>query len=660
VALALLFACSAGYAALDNAFYPEQGEVWSDLLCVGQEIPKAGDFNGDGKTDIAIFVRDAKPEPGRGDVGVALSDGRRFLPIQQWHDLLCVGQEVPVIGDFNGDGKDDVAVFVKDTKTGPDRGCVGVSLSEGDHFGPLTKWIDHFCTGDQIPLAGDFNGDGRDDIICFVRESPEAALGKGPLPTVPIGQKVPIGENVIVGGAAEAAATPARPQQRGDVYVALSGKGSFLPAELWTPGFCYFDAIPMVADFNGDGKDDIITFARGESGLAWVALSNGHGFDQAAPWADRVCLGQEVPGVGQFNDDREADVISFVRSSRAGAEAGDVYVALAEMLPPPMHFSRPVKRHDWFGIGDEVQVVGDFDGDHKDDLATFTRTGRCYVVHSGFGRPVFWMINMPRFLLRSRSEVSGDEPYFAIIDFRSRFSTAGSTQVYWVGGRASLREICNNIDSGTEVGIPRDMGTAGFENATLFTIPDGIHMRSNPEVVGAVVICLEHDNSPWSEVVTLVNRVKDQALRPALDRLVANRPIAIPGAIQDLVNSAQGAVGEINSAVRSSLLDAMQTVFVSPHEWDNDDLVDYHVFLYLAVDEEWQQYLGAPPAPLANVTFGRLAEAHYRYSRNPAENHPISFHGGVLDSNADGGNLDADVDVMPIPPEVAPPAVEVR
>jgi hypothetical protein len=123
--------------------------LWHDNFAVGEEIPVVGDFNGDGRDDIATFVRGNQADaPGAaGDVFVALSDGSRFVDhAVRWHLTFGFGAEVPQVGDFNGDGRSDVVTFARG-----DQGPVYVSLSDGgrfvengwlwhNHFGVLSEW----------------------------------------------------------------------------------------------------------------------------------------------------------------------------------------------------------------------------------------------------------------------------------------------------------------------------------------------------------------------------------------------------------------------------------------------------------------------------------------------------------------------------------------
>lgn len=162
------------------------------------------------------------------DVYVALSTGKGFRSsVVKWHDTFSYGSEVPLVGDFNGDRKDDIATFPRG-----DTGDVYVALSTGREFsGSGWKWHDTFCYGGEIPLVGDFNGDGRDDIATFTRGS------------------------------------------TADVYVALStGQGFIGSGWKGHDEFCSGSDLPAQGDFNADGKADLARFTRGGTGDVFVAL----------------------------------------------------------------------------------------------------------------------------------------------------------------------------------------------------------------------------------------------------------------------------------------------------------------------------------------------------------------------------------------------------
>lgn len=128
---------------------------WRSDFCSGDEIPFVADFDGDGTDDIITFKRS------EGNVYVALSEPEKFCFGESllWHNNFCLGNEIPAIGDFNGDGKMDIVTFNRDT------GQVFVALSTiFGFYGDGWLWTSDFCHSGDTPFIGDFNGDGRDDI----------------------------------------------------------------------------------------------------------------------------------------------------------------------------------------------------------------------------------------------------------------------------------------------------------------------------------------------------------------------------------------------------------------------------------------------------------------------------------------------------------------
>ncbi|WP_344648088.1 VCBS repeat-containing protein [Cryptosporangium japonicum] len=274
---------------------------------------RAGDFDGDGRDDVASFTRGKG-----GDVYVARSTGTRFDGIGDlWSDEFAFWSQTPLAGDFDGDGRSDVAAFARGGKP-----TVSVALSTGRSFGPTTVWATSFAPDTDIPAVGDVNGDGKDDVVAFRR---------GSTPTV---------------------------------SVALSTGRSFRAATAWHRWFAPGTSIPAVGDVNGDRRADLVAFARGRSASVWVALSTGSAFRGATRWNAWFAENGASPAVGDVNGDRRADVVAFRR--------GEVTVALST----GRSFTRTAAPwlRSW-AEGEAVPGVGDFDGDGRDDVAAFTRGG---------------------------------------------------------------------------------------------------------------------------------------------------------------------------------------------------------------------------------------------------------------------------------------------
>ncbi|MEV0274743.1 VCBS repeat-containing protein [Hamadaea sp. NPDC050747] len=276
----------------------------------------ATDFTGDGKDDIVTFTQGSVA-----DVYVAGSTGGAYAGTSvKWNDYFSLGGETALTGDVNGDGKADAVTF-----THGDLGDVYVGLSTGTSFGGGQKWHDWFAPYAEIAAVGDVNGDGKADIITFTHDD------------------------------------------QADVYVALSDGTRFGPGQKWHNWFAPFGEYPAVADVNGDGKADLITFTQGSSAASdvYVSLSTGSGFGPGQKWHDLFAVGAELPRVGDVNGDGKADIVTFTCNGDA-----DVYAALST---GSAFAGTTVKWNDFFCLPGEFPYLADADGDGKDDILVFTK-----------------------------------------------------------------------------------------------------------------------------------------------------------------------------------------------------------------------------------------------------------------------------------------------
>ncbi|MCP4134100.1 MAG: trypsin-like serine protease, partial [bacterium] len=228
-----------------------------------------GDFNGDGRDDIFRYL------PGTSGADVFLSNGDSFAHSGSWTGAgYGSAPKGWYVGDFNGDGRDDIFRYLPGT-SGAD-----VFLSNGSSFVHSGSWTG--AGNGSAPngwYVGDFNGDGRDDIFRYLPGTSGA-----------------------------------------DVF--LSNGSSFVHSGNWT-GAGYGSAPKgwYVGDFNGDGRDDIFRYLPGTSG-ADVFLSNGSSFVHSGSWTP-AGNGSAPNGwyVGDFNSDGRDDIFRYL----PGVSGADVF-----------------------------------------------------------------------------------------------------------------------------------------------------------------------------------------------------------------------------------------------------------------------------------------------------------------------------------------------
>jgi FG-GAP-like repeat len=380
------------------------GKGASGVISVLAEPVYSGTWRFVGAPDWFTFVRPPLFVVGTGDGGAFFVVAPNPSPLPRDGVLtLCSGQTLPVhqagrsprndavATDFDDDGRSDPAVF---------RPSTGTWWILGSQSGYTESFIAQMGTAGMFPMPGDYDGDNRLDLVVYN----------------------PVGHF----GGALAGNWSVRYSSNGYDTSTQTLRAFPHSYEGYTP-----QDVPLLADFNGDGRPDFVTF-RGATG-EWAVYPT----DWRFPWRLREEFpageynghwqwGQpgDVPVPGDFDGDRFAELavwrpsngLWFLRMSSNGYQT-----SLAQVYQWGLPGDRPIvgdfdadgrtdlcvwrpsngvwyivfastsynhagRREVQWGLPGDVPVAGDYDGDGRTDLAVWRpSTGFWYILFSSTG-----------------------------------------------------------------------------------------------------------------------------------------------------------------------------------------------------------------------------------------------------------------------------------
>ncbi|MBP9838016.1 MAG: VCBS repeat-containing protein, partial [Proteobacteria bacterium] len=158
------------YSLRDTYLNPTQGYV-TYQLGTNTALPVPADYDGDGITDIAVY------DPSNTQWQIIFSSGGNDIAkalggYKESGALILFGENnaLPVKGDVDGDGADDIILYTEATEVkGSSEWNVLFSSAKFEIANKNKKF--QFGSKGEVPFTADFDGDGKNELVVFNPQS---------------------------------------------------------------------------------------------------------------------------------------------------------------------------------------------------------------------------------------------------------------------------------------------------------------------------------------------------------------------------------------------------------------------------------------------------------------------------------------------------------